>query len=163
MLPQRKPARIGDVAAESRDLFYDPGTQIRVFFLRHQENRLDACFQFPIHQRHLKFEFEIGDGAKPANHRRRFLRDGKIDEQSIERRYLHVVAVADRFLQKVEPLLEGEEWLFLIVVRDGHDDFVEKFAGAFDDIEVTVCHGIKAAGINRASSHGREIRRGKRN
>ena len=44
--------------------------------------------------------------------------------------------------------------MLLVVVRDGHDHFIEKFPGAIDDIEVAVRHRIEAAGINRASDHG---------
>ena len=65
----------------------------------------------------------------------------------------------DRGLEQIEPLLEGEEWLLLIVVRDGHDHFVEQFAGAIDDIQVPIRHRIEAAGINRASDHGKRRRR----
>ena len=41
--------------------------------------------------------------------------------------------------------------MFLVVVGDGDDDFVEQFSGAIDDIEVAVGHGIEAAGVNRAA------------
>ena len=43
--------------------------------------------------------------------------------------------------------------MLLIVVRDGDDDFVEKFPGALDDVEVAVGDGIETAGINGAANH----------
>src|SRR4029078_7377629 len=43
-----------------------------------------------------------------------------------------------------------KEWLFLVVNRDRDNDFVKQRAGPFYDIEMTIRHRIKAAGINRA-------------
>ena len=73
---------------EPRDFLHDPRAQIGVFLLRHEENRFHARFQFSIHQRHLKFEFEIRNRAQPADDRGRFLLDREIDQQAIERRDL---------------------------------------------------------------------------
>src|SRR6476469_9282075 len=74
----------GHITAEPRDFFHDPRTKIRVFLLWHQENRLNRRFEFPVHQRHLEFEFEIGDRAEATDHRRGFTGPGKVHEQSIQ-------------------------------------------------------------------------------
>ena len=55
--------------------------------------------------------------------------------------------------KQIEPFLESEERIFLVIVRDGDDDFVEELAGAIDDVEVPVCHRVEAAGVNCASHH----------
>ena len=65
-----------------------------------------------------------------------------------------MVRIADRVPKKLEAFLEGKERLFLIVVRHGHDYFIEEFSGAIDHIEMTIRHRVEAAGINRASDHG---------
>src|SRR5439155_948872 len=54
--------KTGDMTAEARDFFHDSGTEVSVLLLRHQENRFHASFEFSIHQRHLKFKFEIATG-----------------------------------------------------------------------------------------------------
>ena len=94
---------------------------------------------------------------KPRMTARAFCCIGEFDQQSIERRDPHVVDAADGFLEKSEPLLESEERLLLVVMRDGHDHFVEKLSGALDYIEVTVGDRIEAAGINRASHSGKYV------
>ena len=66
---------------------------------------------------------------------------------------------ARHLAEKIESLLEREERLLLIVMRDGHDNFVEKLSRALDDIEMAVGHRVETAGIDRAS-HAAENRRG---
>ena len=52
--------------------------------------------------------------------------------------------------EKIEPLLERKERLLLVVVGDCYDDFIEKFAGALDYVEMAVRDRIEAAWVNRA-------------
>ena len=66
------------------------------------------------------------------------------------RRDSHII-VRDRVAQHREPFVRREEGLLLIVNRYRDDDFVKSVQARLDDIEMTIRHGIKAAGINRAS------------
>ena len=84
----------------------------------------------------------------------RILRRGKFHQQSFHRRDSDVI-VRDRVAQHGQPLIRGEEWLFLVVNCDRDNDFVKESAGPLDDIEMTIRHRIEAAGINRAP-HDRE-------
>jgi hypothetical protein len=101
----------------------------------------------------LEFELEVRDGSQPANDGRGFPLNRKIDQQALQRRDLHFFDVPDGGLEQVEPLPEGEKRMFLVVVRDSDDYFVEQFAGAIDDVQVPVRHRVEAAGVNRASDH----------
>ena len=65
-----------------------------------------ARFELSIHQRHLEFEFEIRDGAQPADDGGGFPRDREIHEQSVQRRDLDFLAPPDGAAEQVEPLLE---------------------------------------------------------
>ena len=98
----------------------------------------------------MELEFEIGDRAQPANDGVGLLCDGKFHEQAFELRYFHIVDFANSLPEQIETFLEREERLLLVIVRDGDDHFIEKFAGTLNDIEVTVCDRIKAAGVNCA-------------
>ena len=78
-----------------------------------------------------------------------FLRGSEFDQQSFHRRDPNII-VRDRVAQHRQPLIRRKEWLFLVVNRDRDNDFVKQRAGPFYDIEMTIRHRIKAAGINRA-------------
>src|SRR5205814_2284730 len=81
------------------------------------------------------------------------LRDRKIHQQPTKRRDLHVFDFTKRALKQIEPFLEREKGMLLIVMSDCDDDFVEKFSGAIDDVEMTVGDRVEAAGIYSAANH----------
>src|SRR5712692_2146446 len=145
-----------NISTEPRDLLDNARAQISVFLFRHQKNRFHARLQFPVHQRHLKLEFEIGNRAQAADDSARFLCSGKLDQQPVELRDPHHLDLADGILQKLQAFLERKERLFLIIVRNGHNHFIEQFSGTLDHIEMSIGHGIEAAWINRAS-HARKF------
>ena len=110
-------------------------------------------FQLSVHQRHLELELKIRDGAQSADDSGRFLLHRKVDQQSLQRRHLHAVKVADRVPEQLESFLQREERLLLVVMRDGDNYLVKEFPRAFDYVEVAVCHRIEAARIN-SPPHG---------
>src|SRR5690242_8752896 len=61
-------------------------------------------------------------------------------------------AAADQF----HAFFQREERLFALVFRDRHDDVVEQFGGAFDDVQMAVGQGVKTARVD-GGSHGREF------
>jgi hypothetical protein len=62
-----------------------------------------------------------------------------------------VIDLACGFLKQLQAFFEREEWLLFVIVRHGHNDFIEEFSRSFDHIQVAIGHRIKAAWINRAS------------
>src|SRR5882724_8702518 len=97
--------KAGDIAPETRDFFHDSGAEISVLLLRHEENRFHAGIEFSVHQRHLKFEFKIGNGSQTANDRARFLRPCKVDQQSLELGDSHTVDLSGGFSEQIETFL----------------------------------------------------------
>src|SRR5204862_7509726 len=56
-------------AAEREDFLDKAGADAGRLLRRHHENGLDSTIQPPMHQRHLKFELKVGDGAYAAHER----------------------------------------------------------------------------------------------
>ena len=141
----------GDVAAEAGDFFDDAGAEERVGVFRHHENRFHFFVQLAVHERELEFEFEVGDGAQTADDGLGFALVGVVNEQAVEGINFGVGDVFDAAADEFDAFFEREERLFAFVFGDRHDDMVEQFDGAFDDVEVAVRQGIKTAGINGGS------------
>src|SRR5947208_10087216 len=76
--------KTGDMTAEARDFFHDSGTEVSVLLLRHQENRFHASFEFSIHQRHLKFKCEVGNGPQTDEDRAGLFPPGASHQQSLK-------------------------------------------------------------------------------
>src|SRR4029453_2674355 len=55
------------VAAETEDFLDQAGAQIRGLRGRHHEHRFQRRFEMPVHERHLKLEFEVGHRTHPAD------------------------------------------------------------------------------------------------
>src|SRR5216110_1936456 len=132
----------GDIAPELGDFFNNTRAEIGVFLLRHEEDSFNFGVELPVHQRHLKFKLEIGNGTQSAHDGVRILRGGEFHQQSFHRRDLDVI-VRDRVAQHRQPLIWGEERLFLVVNCDRDNDFVKESAGPLDDIEMTIRHRIE--------------------
>src|SRR5205823_12466776 len=109
-----------DVSTESRDLFHDARAQVGVVLFRHQKNRFDLVVELSVHQRHLKFEFEIGHRAQPPNHGIRILLACKIDEQPVEARDANAEKLARRLREQLKPLLDSEQTDLCVIESDGY-------------------------------------------
>jgi len=97
--------KAGDIAPRLAISFHDSGAEISVLLLRHEENRFHAGIEFSVHQRHLKFEFKIGNGSQTSNDRARFLRPCKVDQQSLELGDSHAVDLSGGFSEQIEAFL----------------------------------------------------------
>src|SRR5204862_5044023 len=97
--------KASNIPPETRDFFHDSGAEVSVLLLRHEENRFHSGIEFSVHQRHLKFEFKIGHGSQTANDRARFLRPGKVDQQSLELGDSHTVDLSGGLSAQVETFL----------------------------------------------------------
>ena len=53
-------------------------------------------------------------------------------------------------LELIQSFREREKRLLLVIVSDRYDDFIEKFSGSLDHVEVAIGDRIEAAWINRA-------------
>src|SRR5438034_2009668 len=145
----------GDIAPELGDFFNDTRAEIGVFLLGHEEDSFNFGVELPVHQRHLKFKLEIGNGAQPPHDRVRTLRGGEFHQQSFHGGDSHGID-RNRLPQHGESLIRREQGLLLIINRDRHDDFIKKLTCPLDDIEMTIYHRIEAARIDRAS-HGQKF------
>ncbi len=101
-----------------------------------------------VHEGHLEFVFEVGNGAESADEGGGFMLGGEIHEEAFERGGGDVGPGGEVFLDQAESLGGVEERLFILVERDAYDHFVEEAGGARHDIEVAVGHGVEGAGIN---------------
>ena len=140
-----------DHATEPADFFHDAGAEIGVFLRRHEEDRLDLRLEFAVHQRHLKLELEVRNRAQPADDGRRALLARELDKQAVETGDADVFKPSDRARNQRRALGSGKKAAFLVIDGHGDDDLVEKLGCASDDVEVAIGHGVKAAGIDRAS------------
>ena len=73
----------------------------------------------------MKFELEIGNGAQTANDGDRFLFQREFNQESIELRDADTVDLANGLLKQIEPFLQTEERLFLVVARNGDNHFIK--------------------------------------
>jgi len=73
-----------DGAPVARDLLDQFGCDRLQRHVRHKENRFDIRVQLLVHARHLKFIFEVGDRAQPAQDHRRALRFREVHQQRVE-------------------------------------------------------------------------------
>jgi hypothetical protein len=62
-----------------------------------------------------------------------------------------VVDALHHFREHLLAFLDCEERLLRGVYENADYDLVEQFAAALDDVQVTVCYGIKRTGIDSAS------------
>src|SRR5687768_10252838 len=75
---------LGDVAAVAGDFLDQPRSNRLQGDVGHQEDGFDVVVQLLVHARHLKFIFEIGDGAQAAQDQAGALRFGEVHQQGIE-------------------------------------------------------------------------------
>jgi hypothetical protein len=140
-----------NIAAEAGNFLDDARAEEGIRVLRHHENRLDFFIQFTIHQGELEFEFEVRDGAQSADDGLGVAALNVIHQQGIEGIGFGIGNVFDGLANQIHPFFKREHRLFGVVLGDGHNDVIEQFDGAFDDVQVAVGQGIKTAGINGGS------------
>jgi len=138
------------------DFLDDARTKKRVGVFRHHENRFHFFVQLAVHERELEFEFKVRDGAQAADDGLGFALVGVFDEQSIEGIRFGVGNVFDAAADEFDAFFERKERLFAFVFGDRHDDVIEQFDGAFNDVEMAVRQGIKTARVD-GGSHGRDF------
>src|SRR5882724_12592878 len=103
----------GNIAPELGDFFNDTRAEIGVFLFRHEEDSFNFGVELPVHQRHLKFKLEIGNGAQPPHDRVRTLRGGEFHQQSFHGGDSHSID-RNRLPQHGESLIRCEQGVLLI-------------------------------------------------
>src|SRR5262245_37462167 len=73
-----------DRRAEARHLLDEPGRDVRVLLVGHQEDRLHGRAQLAVHERHLELVLEVGDRPDPPHDAVGPLSRGQIDQQAVE-------------------------------------------------------------------------------
>src|SRR5438034_7593399 len=73
------------VAAEARDFTHQARAQVGEVERRHEEHRLDARSEVPVHERHLKLVLEVAHRPQAPDDERRARRAGEVGEQAAER------------------------------------------------------------------------------
>ena len=71
-----------------------------------------------------------------------------IRKQSVKARYLHIRDIPCGFLQELAALLHAEAVGFERVYQHHDHQLVEHFRGALDYVEMSVSHGVEAAGVD---------------
>jgi len=147
---------LADIAVESGDFLDDAGAEVGVFFVWHEEDGFDVGIEVAVHESHLEFEFEIGDGAQAADDGAGVDFLSEVDEQAVEVGDLDLFQIGGGVADEVEAFFGGEEGGFCVIAGDGDSDVVEEAAGAFDDVEVAVGDWVEGARIDGAL-HDQEV------
>jgi hypothetical protein len=138
----------GDFAAEARNFLNEARRQKGGFFARGKKQRLDFWRESPVHQGHLKLILKVRNGPKSANECGCTDISGELNQEAIKGLDVNGFEVRRHAGDELHSVVDGQECCLLFVVGYGDDDPVEKAAGAFDDIEVPICDGVKRAGID---------------
>ena len=101
----------------------------------------------------VELKLKIGQGAQAAQHGLRAALRGKVHQKAVEGIHLHPGCSVQAGPQHLHPLLEGKEELLFRVRQDGHDDAVEDFQPAVDQIQMAVGDGVKRARIDGDAFH----------
>src|SRR5713226_9536130 len=143
------------VAIQSSNLFDQSRSRVEVRRTRHQKNRLDLWLHAPVHQRHLKFVVEVRDRAQTTDDDVRLFLLNIIDEQAVKTIIQHAVADVGKFLaEHVDPFLRTEqETIFLWVVDDRDDDFIDDLQTTANNVDVPVGRWVERPRINCPAVH----------
>ena len=141
-----------DVASQPRDFLYNARAKKGVGVLGHHKNCFDLLVQFTIHQGELKFKFKVRNSAKAANDSLGGAAGNVVHQEAIEGVRFDggqvLYGAADHF----HAFLQSEEGVFALAFGNGHDDSVEEFCGALEDVQMAVGERVKTARVN-CSSH----------
>jgi hypothetical protein len=74
---------------------------------------------------------------------------GAIHGEPIEADDFNTLEVSRGRSDLPDPLVNTESWPFARIVQYGNDQIAEKRRGPFNQIHMTICQGVKAAGIER--------------
>lgn len=92
-----------NVTSVAGDLFHEMRAGVAVSFGRHDKDRFDRRVEVPIHQSHVEFKFEIGEGAQAADDGVSLLFDGKVHQQAGERGHGYVRVLDDVRFDQLYP------------------------------------------------------------
>lgn len=138
----------GDVAAVAGDLFDEGGADVAVLLVGHDEDGFELGVEVPVHEGHVVFELEVGDGAETADDGGGVDGFGEVDEEAIEDGGGDVGELGDVALDHLEAFLGGEEGGLAGAGGDGDGDFGEEFGGAAKDVEVSAGDGVEGSWID---------------
>ena len=131
----------GDLANKLR-------AQVAIGLPGQHKNGFQARLEFAIHQRHLQFVFVVRNSADAAKDHASAAFASVIDEQSFEHIHFDVRPFLGDFAQHLHALGHAEQRLLFRVAEHGHDQEIEHFLAALDQIQVAVGDRVKRARID---------------
>src|ERR1035438_246454 len=139
----------GQGTAKLGDLPHDARAEVRVLFGGHHEHGLDPGFHLAVHQRHLQLELVVTYRANPSQHGIGIPPDTVGDQQALKNIDSDVVEFGGHRLQHLFALFHVEQGLVLVeIAGNRHDQPVEEFAAAMDQVQVSVRNRVERPGIN---------------
>lgn len=148
--------KLGDsVGIVERNLLYESGTRKEVACAGHEENCFDFRAEIPVHLSHLKFVLKIRDRAEASNQGCRSFGGRKINHQALKT-LDHDIIKFEVTPNQINPLLYGEERLFIRIRGDADDKVIKDSRSPMGDIEMAVGDGIKSAWVNCGGVHESE-------
>lgn len=146
--PDRGRQELGQVAAEPGDLPQQRAGDVRELLLGHQEHRLDARVEVPVHQGHGELVLHVRQGAQPPHHDPGAGPADELHRQPVERLHRHVVVVARHRPDEFGPLGRVEQGGLVRVDADPDDQPVEQPGRPADHVQVAVVDRVEGAGVN---------------
>ena len=141
---------MGDVSPQAAHLADDAGGQVHIPGAGGEEDGFALRQELVVGEGHLELVLKIRNGPQPL--------DDGTGPRPLDVAYqqtavaVHLDIFKARFLHHpayhLHPLLGGEKALFLLVHRHQHNHLVKDAAGPLDDIQVTICNGVEAAGAH---------------
>src|SRR5713226_7163547 len=147
-----------DAPAERSDLPHQLGRNVEVILAGHHEYRLDFRRELPVHVRHLKLVFEIGDRPKPTQDHAHALPPGVVDQESLEPVHLHP-RIGTGFSNELLALFNREQRRLGLILGDRHHQPVEHLKASLDQAQVPIGQRIERSRID-GSWHRRGVSSG---
>ena len=150
--------KASNVAAHGGNLADKARSDVAGFRRRGQKHRFNVRDHGGVHSRHLHFVVEIAGVAQPADDDAgaNLARGGdgeRVERGHVEFRASLVGDGTERVHHQAHALVRREQRSLVMMGADGDDEAVDELRRAPRDIDMTVGHGIEAAGIEADAGH----------
>src|SRR5918994_1773614 len=138
---------VGHVMAESRDFANSGGSHEYEPQIAHQVGLLDLRRHVLVHERLIEFGREVVHCSEASHDGFGVSAPNKVSEQAVERLHINRCHVLNTRREHGDPLLRREERLvrWCVIHRDDHS--IEDPRRSAHDVEMSVRHWVKPAGI----------------
>ncbi len=97
---------------------------------------------------HLQFHLEVREDSQPPQQHLRLSDVGIIDRESVEAIDFHPIEMLRTGTNLPNAFVYAKQRLFVRVSHHSYDYIVKKLATSLDNVEVSECNRIEAAGID---------------